>query len=262
MPSLNGINKKALRRLQAIEEFTDVGAGFNISMRDLEIRGAGNLLGTEQTGFINEVGFDLYVKMINEAVEELKYQEFKDIFRSLPKQEERTEPTIDAYFDIGIPKEYMPEQIDRLNFYTSLYSIKEISELEELTEEMNDRFGTMPLLVKRLISAAALKLYASYALFERIIIQRKNIFIILPKGEKEDYYQYRFVELMRFIMDNYKERIKFNQQKEVLKFSIPNNFESPEKLLEFLNNFSREVMDLFKRQNPNFSEDNEANEKG
>ncbi len=250
VPSLNGINKKALRRLQAIEEFTDVGAGFNISMRDLEIRGAGNLLGTEQTGFINEVGFDLYVKMINEAVEELKYQEFKEIFKSLPKQEERTEPTIDAYFDIGIPKDYMPEQMDRLNFYTSLYSIKEISELEELTEEMKDRFGPLPLLVQRLIAAASLKLYASFALFERIIIQRKNIFIILPKGEKEDYYKYRFVELMRFIMDNYKDRIKFNQQKEVLKFSIPNNFESPEKLLDFLISFSREVMNLFKQQNP------------
>ncbi len=254
VPSLNGINKKALRRLQAIEEFTDVGAGFNISMRDLEIRGAGNLLGTEQTGFINEVGFDLYVKMINEAVEELKYQEFKEIFKSLPKQEERTEPTIDAYFDIGIPKDYMPEQMDRLNFYTSLYSISQVSELEELTEEMKDRFGPLPLLVQRLIAAASLKLYASYALFERIIIQRKNIFIILPKGEKEDYYKYRFVELMRFIMDNYKDRIKFNQQKEVLKFSIPNNFESPEKLLDFLISFSREVMDLFKQQIPDPAE--------
>ncbi|HKB86721.1 MAG TPA: transcription-repair coupling factor [Ignavibacteriaceae bacterium] len=256
VPSLNGINKKALRRLQAIEEFTDVGAGFNISMRDLEIRGAGNLLGTEQTGFINEVGFDLYVKMINEAVEELKYQEFKEIFKSLPKQEERTEPTIDAYFDIGIPKEYMPEQMDRLNFYTSLYSIKEISELEELREEMEDRFGPLPVLIKRLIAAATLKLYSSYALFERVIIQRKNIFIILPKGEKEDYYKYRFVELMRFIMDNYKDRIKFTQQKAVLKFSIPNNFESPEKLLQFLINFSREVMDLFRQQKPEPSAEN------
>ncbi len=250
VPSLNGINKKALRRLQAIEEFTDVGAGFNISMRDLEIRGAGNLLGTEQTGFINEVGFDLYVKLINEAVEELKYQEFKEVFKSLPKHEERTEPTIDTYFDIGIPKEYMPEQMDRLNFYTSLYSIREISELEELSEEMIDRFGPLPVLVKRLIATATLKLYSSFALFERIIIQRKNIFIILPKGEKEDYYKYQFVELMRFIMDNYKNKVKFSQQKEVLKFSIPNNFESPEKLLDFMVNFSREVKDLFKQQKP------------
>jgi transcription-repair coupling factor (superfamily II helicase) len=245
VPSLSGISKKALRRLQAIEEFTDVGAGFNISMRDLEIRGAGNLLGTEQTGFINDVGFDLYVKLINEAVEELKYQEFKEVFKNLPKQEERTEPTIDTFFEIGIPSEYMPEQMDRLNFYTGLYSIKTLKEIEELKEEMLDRFGTLPVLVKRLISAATLKLYASHALFERVIVQRKNIFIILPRGEKEDYYKVKFIELMRFIMDNYKDRIKFNQQKETMKLSLINNFESPEKALEFLIDFCKKVADLF-----------------
>ena len=181
IPSLNGINKKALRRLQAIEEFTEVGAGFNISMRDLEIRGAGNLLGTEQSGFINDVGFDLYVKLINEAVEELKYLEFKEVFKNLPKHEERTEPTIDTFFELGIPETYMPEQADRLNFYTLLYSIKNIGEFEELKEEMTDRFGLLPVLVKRLAATALLKFYASYALFERIIIQRKNIFLILPQ---------------------------------------------------------------------------------
>ena len=245
VPSLSGITKKALRRLQAIEEFTDVGAGFNISMRDLEIRGAGNLLGTEQTGFINDVGFDLYVKMINEAVEELKYQEFKEVFKSLPKHEERTEPTIDTYFEIGIPETYMPEQMDRLNFYTSLYSIKTLEELDELKEEMLDRFGPLPVLVERLISTAKLKYNASYALFERVIIQRKNIFLILPRGEKEDYYKYKFVELMRFIMDEYKNQVKFNQQKETMKLVITNNFETPEKIFEFLISFCKEVIELF-----------------
>ncbi len=245
VPSLNGITKKALRRLQAIEEFTDVGAGFNISMRDLEIRGAGNLLGTEQTGFINDVGFDLYVKLINEAVEELKYEEFKEVFKDLPKPEDRTEPTIDTYFEIGIPSTYMPEQMDRLNFYTALYSIKNLTEIEELKEEMKDRFGPLPVLVQRLISAATLKLYASYALFERVIIQRKNIFIILPRGQKEDYYKFKFVELMRFIIKEYKETIKFNQQKDVLKLVIQNNFESPEKLMDFIIELSKKVMNLF-----------------
>src|SRR5690606_22443809 len=214
-------------------------------MRDLEIRGAGNLLGTEQTGFINDVGFDLYVKLINEAVEELKYQEFKEVFKDLPKTEERSEPVIDTYFEIGIPKEYMPEQMDRLNFYTALYSIKNLQEISELKEEMKDRFGALPLLVNRLIAAAELKYFASLALFERIIIQRKNIFIILPKGEKEDYYKFKFVEMMRFIMDNYKDKIKFNQQKETLKLIITNHFENPEKLLEFLIKFCNEVKDLF-----------------
>jgi transcription-repair coupling factor (superfamily II helicase) len=244
VPSISGITKKSLRRLQALEEYTDVGAGFNISMRDLEIRGAGNLLGTEQSGFINDVGFDLYLKLINQAVEELKYQEFKEVFNELPKPESRSEPTLDTYFEIGITNNYMPDQMDRLNFYTALYSLKELSELNELRDEMIDRFGPIPITTKRLIAAAELRYYASQALFERIIIQRKNIFIILPRGENEDYYKYRFVVMMRFIVDKYGDKIKFNQQKEVLKLVIPNDFEDPERTLAFLTRFSREVSDL------------------
>src|SRR3990170_6139927 len=160
VPSLSGITKKALRRLQAIEEFTEIGAGFNLSMRDLEIRGAGNLLGKEQTGFINEIGFDLYLKMIDQAVDELKYEEFKEVFKTLPKHEKRTEPTLDTFFDLGIPETYMPEQTDRLNFYTALYSIKNLDELEDLKEEMQDRFGSIPTYVNRLLLAATLRYYA------------------------------------------------------------------------------------------------------
>jgi transcription-repair coupling factor (superfamily II helicase) len=245
VPSLSGINKKALRRLQAIEEFTEIGAGFNISMRDLEIRGAGNLLGTEQTGFINDVGFDLFVKLINEAVEELKYKEFKDLFDKLPKRRDRTEPSVDTYFEIGIPKNFMPEQMDRLNFYTQLYSVKSEKEIEEIKEEMKDRFGQLPIIVERLISSALIKYLSSFALFERVIIQRKNIFIILPKGEKEEYYKYHFVELMKFIVERYNDKIKFSQQKEVLKLVITNNFETPERTLEFLIRFAGEIINLF-----------------
>lgn len=247
VPSMSGITKKALRRLQAIEEHTEIGSGFNVAMRDLEIRGAGNLLGTEQTGFINDVGFDLYVKLINEAVEELKYQDFKEVFKSLPKIEERTDPTIDTFFDIGIPTNYMPEQMDRLNFYTALYSVKSLSEIEELKEEMLDRFGDLPELVKRLILIATLKFYSSYALFERIAIQRKNIHIILPCGEKEDYYKVRFVELMRFIMgeSEYKDKIKFTQQKEVMKLVLENRFEKPEDILTHLITFCSKISKLF-----------------
>ena len=245
VPSMSGITKKALRRLQAIEEYTEIGSGFNVAMRDLEIRGAGNLLGTEQTGFINDVGFDLYVKLINEAVEELKYQEFKEVFKSLPKIEERTEPTIDTFFDIGIPTTYMPEQMDRLNFYTALYSVKSLAEIEELKEEMLDRFGLLPEIVKRLVLTATLKFYASFALFERIAIQRQNIHIILPRGEKEDYYKVRFVELMRFIMDDYKDKIRFSQQKEIMKLVVENKFEKPEDILSFLITFCSRISKLF-----------------
>ena len=248
VPSLNSINKKALRRLQAIEEFTDVGAGFNLSMRDLEIRGAGNLLGTEQSGFINEIGFDLFIKLINQAVEELKYQEFKELFKTLPKPKEKTEPTIDTFFEIGIPKEYMPSQTDRLNFYTALFSISSIEELDDLIAEMKDRFGALPILLLRLINAAKIKFLASQALFERIIIQRKNIFLILPKGRNEDYYQYRFIQLMRFVLTDYKNKITFNQQKENMRLIIQNNFESPEKIFGFLFEFCNKVIESFREE--------------
>ncbi|GBD86353.1 transcription-repair-coupling factor [bacterium BMS3Abin03] len=248
VPSLSGITKKALRRLQAIEEFTDIGAGFNLSMRDLEIRGAGNLLGKEQTGFINEIGFDLYLKMIDEAVEELKYKEFKEVFKSLPQQEERTEPTLDTYFELGIPETYMPMQTDRLNFYTALYSIKELNELDDLIEEMKDRFGPIPSVVYRLVLAAELRYHASFALFERLIMQRENISIILPKGENEDYYKFQFVEMMRFILEEYKNRIKLGQKKEIMKLIIKNKFSNPNELLLFLIKFSNQVAKLFAKE--------------
>jgi len=245
VPSMEGINKKALRRLQAIEEFSDIGSGFNLAMRDLEIRGAGNLLGTEQSGFINDVGFDLFVKMINEAVEELKYEEFKEVFENLPKPQERTDPTIDAYFEIGIPNAYMPDQMDRLSFYTVLFGVKNLNELEEIKEEMLDRFGELPILVRRLLAMAMLKYFASRALFERVIIQRKNIFLILPKGAKQDYYQIRFVEMMRYILEHYNNRVKFQQQKDSMKLVIENKFKSPEEAVEFLIKFSKEIAELF-----------------
>lgn len=245
VPSLSGITKKALRRLQAIEEFTEIGSGFNLSMRDLEIRGAGNLLGKEQTGFIDEIGFDLYIKLINEAVEELKYEEFKEVFESLPKPKERTEPTIDTYFEIGIPEEYMPEQSDRLTFYTALYSVESLQEIEELIEEMIDRFGPYPELVNRLLLTATLRFYASFALFERIVIQRKNISVILPKGDKEDYYKARFLELMRFILDEYKNEFKFVQQKDVMKLVKENKQIKPEDVLFELIEFTKKVINLF-----------------
>jgi len=250
VPSLSGISKKALRRLQAIEEFTEIGSGFNLSMRDLEIRGAGNLLGREQTGFINEIGFDLYLKQIDEAVEELKYQQFKELFKTLPIQKEKTEPTIDTYFEIGIPETFMPEQTDRLNFYTALYSIKNLNELNDLREEMEDRFGPIPPLVRRLLMVATFRYYASYALFERVIMQRNVINIILPRGEKEEYYKFKFIELMRYILDQHKEEVKFEQKGETMKLIIKNNFESVERLLEFLIEFSLNVSGLFKPVSP------------
>lgn len=241
VPSLDLITKKAVRRLNSIEEYTELGEGFNIAMRDLEIRGAGNLLGTEQSGVIDSVGFDLYIKLLDEAVNELKQDEFKNEFKDLPKVIEKSSPTIDTYFSISIPKKYIPDQTDRLSFYTSLFSIIKISELDEIKEEMIDRFGKPSEEIDRLLLAAKLRFYASEALLERIVVQEKIIQIYMPKAEREEYYQKYFIPTIEFINKSYPKEIKLIQQKDVLKLEMKNRHKTPEEVLDFLINFCKNI---------------------
>lgn len=241
VPSLKSLTKKAVRRLQAIEEYTDIGEGFSLSMRDLEIRGAGNLLGTEQSGTIDTVGFDMYVKLLDDAVEELKHEEFQEVFKDLPKPKERTEPKIDTFFEIGIPKNYMPDQSDRLSFYTALFSVLKEEEFAETIEEMEDRFGKFPKIVEQLIKAAKLRFFASFAMFERIIIQRKKLIFILPKGEFEDFYKNRFPVFLKWILNAHSKDVRFLQNNETMKLEIDNKFSDASDILEFAIRFCKEV---------------------
>jgi transcription-repair coupling factor (superfamily II helicase) len=241
VPSLQTISKKAVRRLQAIEEYTDLGGGFNLSMRDLEIRGAGNLLGTEQSGTIDTVGFDMYVKLLDEAVNELKQDEFKNEFKDLPKSFERSEPTIDTYFELGIPKTYMPDQSDRLSYYTAMFSIVKIEEIDEIKEDLIDRFGKIPLIIERLILAAILRFYASTTLMERVVILRDKISIILPKAEREEFYQNQFQNFMQLIVVKYSKQIHFTQSDKVMKIEMKNTFRNPEETLKYIIDLLREI---------------------
>lgn len=241
VPSLSTITKKAIKRLQAIEEYTELGEGFNLSMRDLEIRGAGNLLGTEQHGAIDSVGFDLYVKLLDEAVEELKKDEFSEVFKDLPEHIDRTEPAIDAYFELGIPNEFMPEQSDRLSYYTALFSVANINEIEEIREEMIDRFGKLPEIIERLILSAKLRFYASFAMFERIIIQEKKVSLVFPKSEKEEFYKNKFTNILQWVVDNYSKEISFKQGKDSMKLELIKTFDSVEEIMNYLIEFCKEV---------------------
>lgn len=241
VPSLKTISKNALRRLQAIEEYTELGEGFNLSMRDLEIRGAGNLLGTEQSGTIDTVGFDMYVKLLDSAVEELKQEEFQEVFKDLPKPKDRTEPKIDTYFEIGIPKNYMPDQSDRLSFYTALFSVLKEEEFGETIEEMEDRFGKFPKMLEQLINAAKLRFFASFAMFERVIIQRKKITLVLPKGDYEAYYQNRFPDFMKWILDVHSKDVQFIQKNDTMKLELENKFSDPSDALNYVIRFCKEV---------------------
>ena len=241
VPSLKSISKKAIRRLQAIEEYTDLGAGFNLSMRDLEIRGAGNILGTEQSGTINTVGFDMYVKLLDEAVEELKQGEFKEEFKELPKMLERSEPTIDTFFELGIPKTYMPDQSDRLSYYTAMFSIIKTEDIDEIKEDMIDRFGKIPPIIERLILTAVLRFYASVTLMERIVILRDKISVILPKAERKEFYETKFQKFMEYILSEYARDIHFKQTEKIMKIEIKNKFRSPEEMLTYLIDFLKKI---------------------
>ena len=245
VPSLSALKKQTLKRLKAIEEFNELGSGFNLAMRDLEIRGAGNLLGTEQSGFITDVGFDLYMKLVNEAVEELKHKEFKEVFKNLGRTTQRTDPKIDTYYEIGIPEQFMPDQTDRLNFYTSLISAGTLKEIEDIKEELVDRFGLLPVTAKRLIATARIRYYASFAMFERVVAQKHRIVLVLPNKEREEFYENNFKVLLHHVMTKLKDSVRFDQQRDSMKLIIEKSFESPEKLTEYLIDLFKQIMELY-----------------
>lgn len=249
VPSMNGINKRSIKRLQAIEEFAELGSGFNLSMRDLEIRGAGNLLGTEQSGFINEVGFDLYLKMINEAVEEIRTEEFSEIFKQLPKTKMVSEPIIDTYYELGIPRSFMPEQMDRLSFYTALYAVSSEDELKEIVDEIKDRFGELPQQIELLALTARLRFFASHALFERVRIQKTFLEIFLPEGSNDSFFEMYFKNLLNLVVTTHKEKITFTQKEKTVKLHINNSWGDEITAIEYLINFAKEIALMVAKEN-------------
>lgn len=145
------LKEVAEKRLAAIREFTDLGSGFKIAMRDLEIRGAGNLLGAEQHGHMEAVGYDLYCKMLNEAVKHLKGE---------TEEEETYHTTMDLNVDAYIPDSYIPNEYQKLDIYKRIAAIENQEEMEDMTEELIDRFGDIPRKVETLLAVAALKAQA------------------------------------------------------------------------------------------------------
>ncbi|HUL43889.1 MAG TPA: transcription-repair coupling factor [Bacteroidota bacterium] len=199
-PPLQAIPKSTLRRLQAIEEFTELGSGFNLAMRDLEIRGAGNLLGAEQSGFIMEMGFEMYERIVREAVEELRKEEFRgtppELNRSMSAQnlsapesmKMMTESAIDADVDALIPDIYIESDSERLDIYRRLYRVSTEEELLEIRAELIDRFGEFPEEVDHLLSLVSLRLLASYAGFPKLSLHKEHLNITLPEQGKLEFY--------------------------------------------------------------------------
>ena len=192
IPNTSHLPTKALRRLLAIEEFSDLGSGLQLAMRDLEIRGSGDLLGAEQSGFISEIGFELYQKVLEEAVTELKQEEFSNIFEDenknqMPKfnnSEINIETEADAYF----PPEYLEDDTERFNYYKSLFEVQSNSELKSLVNEIEDRFGKLPEQALELIFVVRLRVAALNTGFTRIQLKQNEIILEFPPQENNEYY--------------------------------------------------------------------------
>ncbi|HEY5533325.1 MAG TPA: transcription-repair coupling factor [Ignavibacteria bacterium] len=183
-PPAGKLTKTAIRRLQAIEEYTDLGSGFNLAMRDMEIRGVGNLLGREQSGFVQQIGFEMYIDIIDEAVAELKENEFKDLFKdekSLKKisdkvqaKSEETFTVIENDFNAYIPQEYIENDTERLNIYKRLYDLKKTDEIYTIKEELKDRFGEYLEDVENLFDVIEIKIIASGYGLEKISVHNRK----------------------------------------------------------------------------------------
>jgi len=157
-PPLSTLTSEARKRLSAIEEFSDLGSGFNVAMRDLDIRGSGNLLGGEQSGFIAEIGFEMYHKILDEAIQELKQDEFKGLFEDDNKPKQFVNFTqIDTDMELLIPDEYVTNIQERYNLYTQLSLIENQTKLDIFAKELHDRFGPMPRQVKDLLRTVELQ---------------------------------------------------------------------------------------------------------
>lgn len=184
-PPVQNLSPDARKRLTALEEFSDLGSGFNIAMRDLDIRGAGDILGAEQSGFISDIGFELYTKILDDAVKELKETEYKSMFKSEPKRIERPETQVEFDLSAYLERDYVSDNVERLNLYRKLSESDNEEQITEWQEEVADRFGPLPESAQNLIGATRIKLEASRRLFRKVTVRSNRMWLLGPKNETE-----------------------------------------------------------------------------
>jgi len=190
-PPISTLPDDARKRLKTIEEFSDLGSGFNIAMRDMDIRGAGNLLGAEQSGFIAEIGYETYHKILDETIRELKQTEFKDLYKEEleQKQDFVRECQVDTDVEMLIPDGYVKNINERLNLYTELSSVKDEQALIKYRDDLRDRFGPVPPQVEELFHAVRLSWLGKELGFEKIVIKSNQLRGYFPENQESFYYQ-------------------------------------------------------------------------
>ena len=200
-PEYSAMTDDARKRITALEQFTELGSGFNIAMKDLEIRGAGDLLGGEQSGFINEIGFDTYQKILNEAIEELKENEFKDLYNEDESDKVYVKDvTIDSDFELLFPDDYVNNIAERLSLYTKLNDLKTEAELQKFETELIDRFGELPKQVIDLLNSVQIKWLATKIGFEKIIMKQGKLIGYFINDQQSNFYKSgSFTKVLQFV---------------------------------------------------------------
>ncbi|MEQ9279241.1 MAG: transcription-repair coupling factor [Balneola sp.] len=218
------LTPEARKRLLALEEFSDLGSGFNIAMRDLDIRGAGNILGGEQSGFINDIGFELYSKILNDAVRELKESEFSDMFEGVEAEIELPETVVEFDESALLPNNYVSDNVERLNLYRKLSQAKTEDEILGWKEEIEDRFGPAPKAAKYLIEASKIKLFASQCLFTKVTIRSKRMWAVCPKSDSklaEPFYESgKFQTILKSLEQLKPDKFQLIQKNEAVRLAI------------------------------------------
>lgn len=201
-PSLATLPGDSRKRLQALEQFNELGSGFLLSMRDLDIRGAGDLLGGEQSGFITDIGFETYQKILAEAMRELKSTDFKDVFADELKRQDNFvhDFTMDTDLEILIPDDYVQNISERLSLYTRLDNVKDADELEKMQSEIADRFGMMPRPVSDLFTAVRCRQLAEKLGFEKLMLKDKVMRLYFLSEPESPYFETeKFQNILHFI---------------------------------------------------------------
>ena len=241
-PPLSALSSDAQKRIQAIEQYAELGSGIKIAMKDLEIRGAGDLLGGEQSGFINDIGFETYQKILKEAIDELKDNEFKNLFSTTESDEPTTfvkEIQIDTDLEVLFPDDYINSVSERLSLYNRLNGLRNEAELNLFERDLEDRFGPLPLQADDLINSMRLKWKAQEIGLERLILKKGLLSGYFITDQENAYYQSelfsRVLEWVQLSEGKVELKEKETRQGLRLRLAIKNINTIPEALASFPN---------------------------
>lgn len=224
-PPYEVMTTDARKRIEALEQFTDLGSGFNIAMKDLEIRGAGDLLGGEQSGFINEIGFETYQKILAEAIEELKENEFKELYDEVEGPHEKIyvkETQIDSDFELLFPDDYINNITERLTLYTDLNQVDDEEGLQNFEKQLIDRFGELPPQAEDLLNSVRIKWIANGIGLEKIVMKQGKMIGYFISDQQSDFYQTEnFTRILQYVQSNHQKcRIKEKQTRNGLRLLL------------------------------------------